>query len=69
MATIKLNDEVQHIDLPLTLSGLMELNRVLQPDMLSIQLNGVFVDRQLYDDTPLHEGDQVDFLYFMGGGR
>jgi len=36
--------------------------------MVSIQLNGEFVVRDDYDSTLVKEGDEVDFLYFMGGG-
>jgi len=36
--------------------------------MVSIQLNGEFVVRDDYDSTLVNEGDEVDFLYFMGGG-
>jgi sulfur carrier protein len=41
---------------------------VEQPDMVSVQLNGEFVDRPSYASTQLKERDEVDFLYFMGGG-
>jgi sulfur carrier protein len=36
--------------------------------MVSIQLNGNFVVREKYTTTQLKEGDEIDFLYFMGGG-
>jgi len=52
----------------LSVSGLIELNKVSQPDMVSIQLNGNFVIRENYENTFLIEGDEIDFLYFMGGG-
>jgi sulfur carrier protein len=37
--------------------------------MVSVQLNGEFVDRQQFAATMFKEGDEVDFLYFMGGGN
>jgi len=36
--------------------------------MVSIQLNGQFVNRDDFDSTQVAEGDELDFLYFMGGG-
>jgi sulfur carrier protein len=69
MGRIKVNDEVQEVKLPLTLLELMTVNKVLQPDMLSIQLNGEFIEKEAYGATMVKEGDEVDFLYFMGGGR
>lgn len=68
MSKIKVNDELQEVTLPLTLTGLIQLNNVLQPDMVSVQLNGEFVERGDFDTTELKEDDEVDFLYFMGGG-
>jgi len=38
------------------------------PDMVSVQLNGEFLDRQLFEITTLKHADEVDFLYLMGGG-
>jgi thiamine biosynthesis protein ThiS len=36
--------------------------------MVSVQLNGDFIPQEKFPDTDLHEGDEVDILYFMGGG-
>ena len=47
---------------------LIKLNKVLNADMVSVQLNGEFVDREVYSSTVLKDNDEVDFLYFMGGG-
>lgn len=69
MSTIKVNDEVQDINLPLTLIELIALNNVAQPDMVSIQINGEFIARDLFESTSINEGDEIDFLYFMGGGQ
>lgn len=69
MSKIKVNDKEQDVTLPLSLSELIALNKVLQPEMISVQLNGEFVDRSRFDTTAIQEGDEVDFLYFMGGGQ
>ena len=68
MSKVTVNDEVQEVNLPLTLSGLIRSNNVLQPDMVSVQVNGSFVERDRFDDTFIQDGDVIDFLYFMGGG-
>lgn len=68
MAQIIVNDEKQEVSLPLTLSELFKLNKVLQPEMVTVQINEEFVEKEDYDSTQLKEGDKVDFLYFMGGG-
>ena len=69
MAQIKVNDEVQDLALPLSLTELIKLNNVLQPDMVSVQINGEFINREDFGNIAINEGDEVDFLYFMGGGQ
>ena len=68
MAKIIVNGEDQEVKLPVTVSELIKLNDVLQPEMVSVQVNEEFVEREDYDTTQLNEGDSIDFLYFMGGG-
>lgn len=68
MAKIVVNGENQDVQLPLTVAGLIKLNSVLQPEMVSVQVNEEFVDRAEFDTLQLKENDSVDFLYFMGGG-
>jgi sulfur carrier protein len=68
MAKITVNGESQEVKLPLNLTELIKQNDVTQPDMVSVQVNDDFVDRTEWDGLQLKEGDNVDFLYFMGGG-
>ena len=68
MSILKVNGKEQELFDSLSVSGLIKLNKVSQPEMVSIQLNGNFVIRENYDSTLLKEGDEIDFLYFMGGG-
>ena len=53
----------------LTVSDLLKLKDVKMPDMVSVELNGDILDRENFDSTNLSENDEVEFLYFMGGGR
>ena len=60
---------------PLTLAGdsvsilkLLTMKNVEMPEMVSVQLNGEFINRENLENTRAQEGDEVDFLYFMGGG-
>jgi len=67
---IKINGEFQTIDrTSLTVAGLLTLNNVEHPETVSVQLNGKFVDSKLYPTTNIQENDEIDFLYFLGGGR
>jgi sulfur carrier protein len=69
MAIITVNGEPQTIqEETITVAKLLSLNKVEMPDMVSVQLNGEFLDRQLFEITTLKHADEVDFLYLMGGG-
>ena len=54
--------------LPLNVSELIKQSDVQQPDMVSVQVNEEFAEREDWEQIQLKEGDKVDFLYFMGGG-
>jgi len=68
MSTLTINGNLQEVNLPLSVLDVIKLNNVFQPDMVSVQRNGEFVQKDDYATTQLNEGDEVDFLYFMGGG-
>jgi sulfur carrier protein len=68
VSKITVNGEAQEVQLPLSLAELIKNNNVQQPEMVSVQLNDDFVDRNEWDGLQIKEGDVVDFLYFMGGG-
>lgn len=62
------NGKVQEVEVPISLIDLIKNNKVEQPEMVSIQVNGEFVDRDSFETTQINANDEVDFLYFMGGG-
>jgi sulfur carrier protein len=68
MSKITVNGKQQELENSTTLAKLIALNNITQPDMVSVQLNGEFVYKEDYEPTELKDGDEVDFLYFMGGG-
>ncbi len=51
-----------------TISRLLEIRKVESPDMVAVQLNGEFLDKEKYAATSISHGDEVEFLFFMGGG-
>lgn len=63
------NGEQNEIDdVQVNISKLLKLRRVESPEMVAVQVNGEFVDMKNYSSTYLKTGDDVEFLYFMGGG-
>ena len=69
MAKIYVNGDAQEVSLPLNVSELIQQNNVAQPEMVSVQVNEEFAEREDWESIQLKEGDEVDFLYFMGGGQ
>ncbi|OGQ99131.1 MAG: thiamine biosynthesis protein ThiS [Deltaproteobacteria bacterium RIFOXYD12_FULL_55_16] len=51
-----------------TVLELLTVQKVESPEMVAVQVNGVFVPRPQYEGWALQENDTVEFLYFMGGG-
>jgi sulfur carrier protein len=68
MAKIYVNGDAQEVSLPLNVSELIKQSDVQQPDMVSVQVNEEFAEREDWDSIQISEGDKVDFLFFMGGG-
>ncbi len=68
MAKIYVNGDAQEVNLPLNVSELISQSNVQQPEMVSVQVNEEFAERDDWETIQLKEGDKVDFLYFMGGG-
>ncbi|MEI6277459.1 MAG: sulfur carrier protein ThiS [Prolixibacteraceae bacterium] len=68
MSIIQVNGKNQEVETPVSLVEVMRINNVTQPEMVSVQVNGEFVSRSEFETVQIHPGDEVDFLYFMGGG-
>ncbi len=52
----------------LTVAQLVIDENVETPQYVTVTVNDAFVENGQFADTVLHEGDSVEFLYFMGGG-
>lgn len=65
---IKVNGEQKNYEEILTVAELLKVEDVSMPDMVTVQLNGEFVDRADFSELKLKDNDDIDFLYFMGGG-
>ncbi|MBQ5367708.1 MAG: sulfur carrier protein ThiS [Thermoguttaceae bacterium] len=53
----------------LTVAALIEQEKVDTPQYVTVSINEEFIDSDKFDSHVLQEGDDVEFLYFMGGGR
>jgi sulfur carrier protein len=67
---LNVNDEKkEYSQRELSIADLLEIEKVAQPDMVSVQYNETFLRQNEYKTTNLKEGDAINFLYFMGGGK
>lgn len=53
----------------ITIAQLIEQENVETPEYVSVSVNEEFAKRADFETQQLHDGDVVEFLYFMGGGR
>ncbi len=45
------------------------LSKKIEPRMVSVELNSKILDRNEFETASLKEGDILEFLFYMGGGR
>ena len=50
------------------LSDLLNAKQI-EPQMVAVEVNDVMIERYRLSSTSLKEGDRVEFLFYMGGGR
>jgi sulfur carrier protein len=41
----------------------------IEPQMVAVEVNDKMLERDHLATTQLKDGDQVEFLFYMGGGR
>lgn len=65
---IILNGEKESLDKAYTVAELLQ-KQGLNPSVVTVSLNGDILARDAFDSTPVKDGDSLDILMFMGGGR
>ena len=53
----------------LTVAQLVIDEKVETPQYVTVTINDDFVEHGQFEKTVLKDGDNVEFLYFMGGGQ
>ncbi len=66
---ITVGGEKRSVEAGTTLAKLIEDEKVENAEYVTVAVNDAFVDHADFATTELAEGDAVEFLYFMGGGR
>jgi len=66
--TILINGDAVDVTGPLTLSALLA-QLSIDPRRVAVEHNLNVVKRANYDSTEIRDGDQVEIVNFVGGGR
>ncbi len=64
---VRLNGKDRDIRADHTVGSLLE-SLDLHPGLVVVELNRRILARDSYADTPVHEGDSLELVHFVGGG-
>ena len=68
MVKVKINGEEAEITEAVSIDELLKIQKVKMPDMVTVEHNGDILDRDQFAVVRIQEGDEIEFLYYMGGG-
>jgi sulfur carrier protein len=51
-----------------TVLDLLQAKKI-EPHMVAVEINDTVLDRNHLATTSLNNGDRIEFLFYMGGGR
>jgi sulfur carrier protein len=64
---VKINGKAEEISGG-TILDLLQAKKI-EPQMVAVEVNDTMMDRNHLATTRLNDGDRVEFLFYMGGGR
>jgi sulfur carrier protein len=64
---VKINGKPEEVQGATVLDLLKAKN--IDPHMVAVELNNTMLERDHLATTSVKEGDQVEFLFYMGGGQ
>ena len=64
---VKINGKPEEVQGTTVLDLLKAKN--IDPQMVAVELNNTMLERDRLATTLVKEGDQLEFLFYMGGGR
>lgn len=53
----------------ITVAQLIAQENVETPEYVTVSINDEFLEKEKFESFVLKDGDSVEFLYFMGGGK
>ena len=64
---ISLNGKEQEIQSGMSVSDLL-LKWKVRPELVTVEINETILQKLDYDGTKIQSGDNVEFVFYMGGG-
>ena len=65
---IRLNGKEQEVNGGMTVSDLL-LKWKIRPELVTVEVNENILQKLEYDGTEIKQGDNVEFVFYMGGGQ
>ncbi|GHU83764.1 thiamine biosynthesis protein ThiS [Clostridia bacterium] len=65
---LTVSGNIKEYDNGLSVAKLIEIEKVETPLYVTVSINDEFIPSDTFEQTVLNDGDNVEFLYFMGGG-
>ena len=65
---IKLNGKEQEIQSGTSVSDLL-LKWKIRPELVTVEINENILQKLEYEGTVIQNGDNVEFVFYMGGGN
>ena len=60
--------EKKEVEEGISVAKLVEIENVETPEYVTVSVNEEFIDHSAFESYILKNGDEIEFLYFMGGG-
>lgn len=64
---VKINGKAEEVSEG-TVLDLLKAKKI-EPQMVAVEVNDAMVERERLASTRLKDGDRLEFLFYMGGGR
>ena len=65
---VTINGKKEQVEDGISVADLLSARKI-RVEMVSVEVNDAILHRDQFAKTPLKEGDRVEFIYYMGGGK
>ncbi|RAT94734.1 sulfur carrier protein ThiS [Brevibacillus sp. Leaf182] len=66
--TVQLNGKKVELAEEITTVRALLASYSLQEKIVVVERNGEIIDRSVYEQTPIADGDRIEIVHFVGGG-